>query len=154
MRPKTVQKKLEAIADDLFGVTESEYEAICRYYGLTLPPLEIVFRRWPGKGESELAKLLVGGLNGGDPAELFKDLTEEEVFKLHEDILQRTLSTLDDGRVGQKTRQSIFEWIASNDEQPFSFVMCARVCGCDPDTLRERLFSYLRRQERRNARAA
>jgi hypothetical protein len=65
MRPKTIQKKLEAIADDLFGVTESDYEAICRYHGLSLPPLEIVFRRWPGKGESELAKLLAGGLNGG-----------------------------------------------------------------------------------------
>ncbi|MBP1153074.1 MULTISPECIES: hypothetical protein [unclassified Methylocaldum] len=154
MKPKAFAKKLEAIAEDLFGVTESEYEAVCRYHGLSLPPLEIVFRRWPGKGESELAKLLVGGLNGGDPAELFRGLTDEAVFKLHEDILQRTLHTLGDSRVGEETRQSIFQWIASNDEQPFSFVTCARVCGCDPDELRERLFFYLRRQERRNTRAA
>ncbi|MFZ4702501.1 MAG: hypothetical protein ACOYMG_20850, partial [Candidatus Methylumidiphilus sp.] len=75
--------------------------------------------------------------------------TEEEIYHLHEEVLKRTVHVLDDQRTSAKTKQSIMEWIAMDEDKPFSFKTCAIVSGCDPEELRERIFDLVSRLKRR-----
>jgi len=56
---------------------------------------------------------------------------------------------LDDKRTSVQTKQSIIEWIALDEDKPFSFKTCAIVSGCDPEELRERIFDLVRRLKRK-----
>ncbi len=75
--------------------------------------------------------------------------TEEEIYHLHEEVLKRTVHVLDDNRTSVQTKQSIMEWIALDEDKPFSFKTCAIVSGCDPEELRERIFDLVSRLKRR-----
>jgi hypothetical protein len=41
------------------------------------------------------------------------------------------------------------EWIALDEDKPFSFKTCAIVSGCDPEELRERIVDLVRRLKRK-----
>ena len=75
--------------------------------------------------------------------------TEEDIYHLHEEVLKRTVHVLDDNRTSVQTKQSIIEWIALDEDKPFSFKTCAIVSGCDPEELRERIFDLVRRLKRK-----
>jgi hypothetical protein len=75
--------------------------------------------------------------------------TEEEIYHLHEEVLKRTVHVLDDKRTSVQTKQSIIEWIALDEDKPFSFKTCAIVSGCDPEELRERIFDLVGRLKRK-----
>lgn len=82
-----------------------------------------------------------------DPAPAPPPIAETDVFALHEQLLLHALEQLRAKRkIGQHTRAEIEAWIADESERPFSFATCARVCGCDPDRLRQTLAYYLRRR--------
>ena len=88
-------------------------------------------------------------LSYGDKGEWHGQWTEEEVYHLHEEVLKRTVHVLDDQRTSANTKQSIMEWIALDEDKPFSFKTCAIVSGCDPEELRERIVDLVRRLKRK-----
>lgn len=71
-------------------------------------------------------------------------ISETQAFALHEQLLLHRLGQLRNARLSARMRAEIDEWIADDTERPFSFAACARVCGCDPDALREQLAYRLR----------
>ena len=62
-----------------------------------------------------------------------------DLYELRAGVLKEALRDLLDGRAGKTTRQERAEWVDSNEEQPFSFTVCCRSQGLDPDVLRENL---------------
>ena len=62
-----------------------------------------------------------------------------DLYELRAGILKESLRDLLDGRSSKTARQERAEWIDSDDEQPFSFTVCCRSAGLDPDVLRENL---------------
>jgi len=62
--------------------------------------------------------------------------TDQDLLSLFETILVETMAAAVGGRSCSRTRAEAWKWIDSNDEEPFSFRVCATALGADPDELR------------------
>ncbi|TDX26776.1 hypothetical protein DFO67_11541 [Modicisalibacter xianhensis] len=77
------------------------------------------------------------------PASIMEiEWTEEDILKMRSRLLHDSLQQLADRRNGEKTREEIAAWVASNAIEPFSFVVCASECGYRVKELRDKL-NYL-----------
>ena len=80
--------------------------------------------------------------------------TEKDVQAVREGLLDETLHEIVDGRAGKKSAQDHWEWVMSDSNHPFSFRVCAKAAGCDPDELRSGFVSFVRRLEKSAAQRA
>lgn len=79
---------------------------------------------------------------------------EEDIETLREGVLSDALRTILDDRNGEALRSEIWEWIYSDEPLPFSFNVCARTAGVDPEELRatfERMVARLGKAAREAA---
>ena len=76
-------------------------------------------------------------------------LTEEEVLLLKENLIVETAKSafgLSRGGNRRKPSDEAWEWILSEDRDlPFSFAVCCREWGADPDKMLEGLQYYKRK---------
>jgi len=74
--------------------------------------------------------------------------TDDELIDLHEFLLDHSLPTLGDGRASQASVAEVWAWLGAAPTQPprlFSFHLCCRLAGLNPDTLYEHLTDLARR---------
>lgn len=69
-------------------------------------------------------------------------LTEDEIFFDHCVFLEENLKVF---KSNPSEREEILKWINSNDEGLYSFRLCAKFYGCDPDELAEGLRYIVRK---------
>ena len=73
---------------------------------------------------------------------------DDEIIDLHEFLLDHSLHTLGDGRASQASVAEVWTWIGTAPSAPprlFSFHLCCRLAGLNPDTLYEHLTDLARR---------
>ena len=83
--------------------------------------------------------------------------TDDELITLHEVLLDHSLHTLGDGRANQASVADVWAWLEAAPTVPprlFSFCLCCRLAGLDPDALHEHLTDLARRGRIRSAAAA
>lgn len=79
---------------------------------------------------------------------------DDEIIDLHEFLLDHSLHTLGDGRASQASVAEVWTWIGTAPSAPprlFSFHLCCRLAGLNPDELREHLIDLARRGRIRSA---
>ena len=82
---------------------------------------------------------------------------DDEIIDLHEFLLDHSLHTLGDGRASQASVADVWAWLGAAPTQPprlFSFHLCCRLAGLNPDELREHLIDLARRGRIRSAATA
>lgn len=68
-----------------------------------------------------------------------------EVESLHRSLLERSIEVLADTRSYQHSVQEILDWVSSTSVEGFSFEVCCRLSGYDPEEMREQLHFETRR---------
>ena len=58
---------------------------------------------------------------------------------LHTRLLEESLHTLSDNRNGSGVRTDVMDWVNSESEEAFSFVVCCKLVGVDPEKMRDRI---------------
>lgn len=74
--------------------------------------------------------------------------SDDALITLHEVLLSHSLHTLGDGRASQASVTDVWAWLEAAPTVPprlFSFHLCCRLAGLDPDTLHEHLIDLARR---------
>ena len=82
--------------------------------------------------------------------------SDDALITLHEVLLDHSLHTLGDGRASQASVADVWAWLEAVPTVPprlFSFHLCCRLAGLDPDTLCEHLTDLARRGRIRSAAA-
>jgi hypothetical protein len=96
--------------------------------------------------------------DGAEDRQLELDLwSDDALITLHEVLLDHSLHTLGDGRASPASVADVWDWIKAVPTVPprlFSFHLCCRLAGLDPDTLHEHLIDLARRGRIRSAAAA
>lgn len=79
------------------------------------------------------------------------DWSLQDCLDLHEAILFETLGVLTDPRASEKTKQDALAWVQEDlaDDEVFSFNVCAKVTGADPDELRALVMATYRQAQSR-----
>ena len=80
--------------------------------------------------------------------------SDDALITLHEVLLSHSLHTLGDGRASQASVAEVWTWIGTAPSAPprlFSFHLCCRLAGLNPDELREHLIDLARRGRIRSA---
>jgi hypothetical protein len=83
--------------------------------------------------------------------------SDDALVTLHEVLLEHSLHTLGDGRASQVSVADVWAWLEAVPPVPprlFSFHLCCRLAGLNPDDLREQLIDLARRGRIRSAAAA
>ena len=80
--------------------------------------------------------------------------TEDDVQMVREGLINETLHEIVDGRLGSGSVKENWDWIMSDSEHPFSFRVCARDAGCDPDELRGGFVSFVKKLQKSAAQRA
>lgn len=86
--------------------------------------------------------------------EEFLEMTDEDIFEFRSGLLSRALRAVIDGRVSKASRREWWEWVASNEIAPFSFLVCVLEAGegvVNPQELREVFASFVRRHHKKFA---
>lgn len=81
------------------------------------------------------------------------DASDEDHEELRVFLLVRTLSTLEDMRTSQTTREEAVQWMLDTTDHPFSFSRCCFAYGVDPEEMRDRTIDHLRRAFKRMKRS-
>ncbi|MFO1432573.1 MAG: hypothetical protein U1F76_20970 [Candidatus Competibacteraceae bacterium] len=96
--------------------------------------------------------------DGAEDRQLELDLwSDDALLTLHEVLLDHSLHTLGDGRASPSSVADVWAWLEAVPTVPprlFSFHLCCRLAGLDPDTLHEHLTDLARRGRIRSAAAA
>lgn len=86
-----------------------------------------------------------------DPRQEIKELgidrvtwSDDNIKEFREAFLWHNLKILADGRAGAKAKEEVFEWVMSEEEHPFSFLICCALCGYDHFELRSGIKFSLR----------
>lgn len=72
-------------------------------------------------------------------------LSDEKIIFDHCVLLEESLEGL---KSNPRDREEILEWIQREDEGPYSFRLCAKLYGCDPDELAHGVLYILRKHYR------
>jgi hypothetical protein len=83
--------------------------------------------------------------------------TDDEIITLHDVLLDHSLHLLGDGRASQASVADVWACLGAVPTDPprlFSFHLCCRLAGLDPDALREHLDDLARRGRIRSAAVA
>lgn len=72
----------------------------------------------------------------------YDDWSEDELVNLHINLLEQSLTQALSPRSGRLARMDVVDWISritkrGTKEPPFSFAVCCRLSGYDPDELRD-----------------
>jgi len=86
--------------------------------------------------------------DSGNATDLNRDIhwVEEDIFRLHGHLLEKSLHDLFDSRASTLTRAEILEWMQLPRDQSnaFSYLVCCRLFGLDPEDIRDRVLKHYR----------
>ena len=80
--------------------------------------------------------------------EQVNEWTDEEIAYLREGLLKYSLQVILDDRNSRGTKSEIWLWVESDSCHPFSFAVCAKESGVDPDELRTSFRHMVRKREK------